>query len=125
MTTRRYGYENSWTLGTCTKEIDYENHQRYTESCCLNPGSYQLTCDDSYGDGWHGGFIEMEGKRYCEKFVTGHQQVHTIHISLSTGNYFSQIRSEMKYYIYSYYIISKFFSCCLSAISHIQQTKQK
>ena len=91
MTTKRYGYENSWSLGTCTKGIDYENHQTYTESCCLNPGSYQLTCDDSYGDGWHGGFIEIDGKRYCESFNTGHQQVHTIHISLSAGNYFAQM----------------------------------
>ena len=108
MTTKRYGYENSWTLGTCTKGIDYENHQTYTESCCLNPGSYQLTCDDSYGDGWHEGFIEIDGKRYCESFNTGHQQVHTIHISLSAGNSFSQIRSRIKcYYFISILIIHK------------------
>ena len=89
ITTKRYGNENSWTLGTCKNDQVYENDQTYTESCCLNPGSYQLSCDDTYGDGWHGGYIEIEGTRYCKDFVSDHQQGHNIDIAHS-GNLFLQ-----------------------------------
>ena len=46
----------------------------YTEECCLDAGKYTLNCDDSYKDGWHGGFIEIQGKQYCEDLTQGHQQ---------------------------------------------------
>ena len=30
-------------------------------------GDYELICKDSYGDGWNGGYITINGKRYCGK----------------------------------------------------------
>ena len=57
ITTKDYGSEISWTIGTCTSAKAYQNSQTYTESCCLDAGSYTLTCDDSYGDGWDGGLF--------------------------------------------------------------------
>ena len=43
--------------------------------CNLTPGSYELRCIDSFGDGWQGGFITINGKNYCKDFTTGHQKV--------------------------------------------------
>ena len=81
ITTKDYGSEISWTIGTCTSAKAYQNSQTYTESCCLDAGSYTLTCDDSYGDGWDGGFIDIQGQRYCEDFTSGHQQENIVDVS--------------------------------------------
>ena len=37
-------------------------------------GDWPVTCDDSYGDGWHGGYIEIDGNKYCDDFTTGKLQ---------------------------------------------------
>ena len=83
ITTKDYGNENSWTLGTCYQHGDFENDQVYTEECCLDAGKHTLTCDDSWKDGWHGGFIVIQGKKYCEDFTNGHQQEQDIDIIYS------------------------------------------
>ena len=43
-----------------------------TRWCLLQPGSFTIHCDDSYGDGWHGGFIEILGNNYCTGFSNGY-----------------------------------------------------
>ena len=68
MTTSDYGEEISWTLGNCTSGQTYGNDQSYEEDCCLHPGTYTLTCEDSYGDGWNGAYIEIKGTQYCDDF---------------------------------------------------------
>ena len=79
-TTKKGGSEISWTLGTCISAREYQNHHKYAECCCLESGSYQLVCKDRVEDGWDGGFIEIQGKRYCEDFSDGSQQEHDIEI---------------------------------------------
>ena len=79
-TTKRYGGENSWSLGHCYGG-GYGSNMEYNEQCCLPSVEYTLTCRDNYGDGWHGGFIEILSQRYCEDFVTGAEANHTINIS--------------------------------------------
>ena len=32
----------------------------------MQPGEHILTCRDSFGDGWNGGYISIYGNRYCE-----------------------------------------------------------
>ena len=29
----------------------------------------ELTCDCSWGDGWHGGYLEINGQRYFDSFA--------------------------------------------------------
>ena len=75
--------ENSWTLGTCKSAQVYTYSlylHTYKEKCCVVAGQYQLTCDDSAGNGWNGGFIRVDGKMYCKDFTTGYQQSHKIDI---------------------------------------------
>ena len=34
--------------------------------CYTTPGSYTIRCKDSYGDGWHGGYVNILGVDYCK-----------------------------------------------------------
>ena len=83
------GYENSWNIGDCSSEQQYGNNQEYTQECCLREGKNQwfplyiktilifpasseelmVTCYCSYGDGWHGGYLEINGQRYFNSFA--------------------------------------------------------
>ena len=84
MTTKQYGQENSWTLGTCSSNVlvTYSNNEEYIEECCLDVGVYTLNCQDAYGDGWHGGSIEIQGKQYCVDFTDG--SVKSILVTIGT-----------------------------------------
>ena len=69
--TRSYGKHNSWTFGDCRSSQVYESNLFYTEKCCQKPGSYPISCKDSAKDGWHGGYLEIEGTKYCTDFMDG------------------------------------------------------
>ena len=49
-------------------------------NCCLLKGEHTLTCKDSYGDGWHGGYLEIGGKKYCKDFTAGREKTAKVHI---------------------------------------------
>ena len=70
-----YARENSYHLGNCVSKQKYENMQDYNEECCLAPGDYDLYCKCSRGDGWHGGYIEIDGKKYCDDFMDGFAKI--------------------------------------------------
>ena len=76
--TKKYGEENSWIFGSCSNNEAYQSDQRYTEICCQEKGYYNVVCKDSYGDGWHGGYVEIGDVRYCDDFVDGFEDVHEI-----------------------------------------------
>ena len=88
LTTANYGDEISWTLGSCESDGSYGNDGEYTQQCCLMPGRYNLACKDSYGDGWHSGYIEVDGIKYCESFTSGNEETSEI-IVQDGGKYFS------------------------------------
>merc|ERR1719326_971357 len=79
--TTDYGYENSWSLGEYCSGRGYLDDSSYEVTDCYMPaGTYDLTCVDSYGDGWHGGFITINGEEYCSEFEEGNSEVHSITI---------------------------------------------
>ena len=50
----------------------YSNWDSDNETdCSLVPGRYVLKCIDTYGDGWHGGYLVIGGTKYCESFRSG------------------------------------------------------
>ena len=59
----------------------YGSNQVYTEQCCQPEGNYQLVCKDAHGDGWHGGFLRVNGKRYCRKFKNGNEKIKQVAMS--------------------------------------------
>ena len=78
--TKAWGSEVSWTFGKCKSSQRYASRRTYTMSCCLLKGEHTLTCKDSYGDGWHGGYLEIEGKKYCKDFTAGREKTAKVHI---------------------------------------------
>ena len=89
-TSKNWGSENSWTLDTCSNKSPHVSHATADADCCLHPGEYTLTCKDSYGDGWHGGYVTINGKNYCENFLKGSTETHQVLIGEDTvpdGNF--------------------------------------
>ena len=82
--TTHYGGENTWALGTCASTMEYDDYDTGEGQCCLPPGEYTLECKDSYGDGWHGGYITINGNKYCENFAKGSLETHEILIGSDT-----------------------------------------
>ena len=69
-----YAVEITWNIGgTCDSKDEYDNYKEDTQKCCVakDQGEITITCKDSYGDGWHGGYLAINGKKYCEDFFTG------------------------------------------------------
>merc|ERR1719346_350119 len=61
LSTESWGYEISWTLGSCgSNGAVYGDNQVIETQCCLPDGTYTLSCMDSYGDGWHYGNINID-----------------------------------------------------------------
>ena len=81
LTTEYWGSEISWEIlpdGSDTTDplygkfcgtpsgFTYQSSFQYKETCNLKAGnSYILHCRDSYGDGWNGGYITIQGVNYC------------------------------------------------------------
>ena len=55
----------------------YGDQQTITENCCQPRGDYELVCKCAYGDGWHGGYLEIGGNKYCEQFSSGTEKKET------------------------------------------------
>ena len=80
--TKSWGYENSYDLGKCgSQQIYHKNFMSYEEECCQPAGLYTLTCKCSYGDGWHGGYLEINGTNYCEDFKHGYSKLVTVNFN--------------------------------------------
>ena len=74
--TKKWGEENSWTFGECSSAQVYEAKEIYTEECCQLEGNYELVCKDQWGDGWHGGYIQIgdDTEKWCKDFKSGKEQ---------------------------------------------------
>ena len=73
LNTKGSGNSDRWNFGSCVSAGNYREYQQYTQKCCQPPGTYTLTCKN-YGwfmDGWEGGFIEIQGTKYCTQFTSG------------------------------------------------------
>lgn len=72
--TKKWASEIQWTFGACKNSKNYKNRKTYEYNCCQPAGTYELECKDTYGDGWHNGSIEIQGKIYCDDFKSGHSK---------------------------------------------------
>ena len=76
------GNEVAWSLGSYQFGPYTLDQSTATETFCVKPGSYSLICKDSAGDGWHGGYIEINDQKYCEEFRSGSSKTSQILISV-------------------------------------------
>ena len=78
--TKSYG--NEVTFEIVDKQGDmvcsggpYPSNNDIVTGCAIQGSGNTLRCIDKWGDGWHGGYILIGGKKYCENFRSGHLQV--------------------------------------------------
>ena len=72
-------WEIRGTNGPCELELKDvggngpEDGSQHPFECCVSKDKteFPISCQDSYGDGWHGGYLEIEGKEYCTGFSDG------------------------------------------------------
>jgi len=78
--TQARGNEVEWTIGCrdegcieCGSDIIFGDNEKVTKVCCMPdyPERYVVNCINPFGYGWHGGYLEINGKRYCEEFIEG------------------------------------------------------
>ena len=78
VTTKSYPGENTFEILNAAGEVvckggPFDDRKEYPQpSCSLTDKTYTIKCIDSYGDGWHGGFISLGSEKYCEDFRRGH-----------------------------------------------------
>ena len=81
--TFQWGHEIKWkiegpkTNDSCYSTRVYENGYLYRQRCCLptRETEFNLTCIDTFGDGWHGANLEIDGQHYCQNFKGDHMTV--------------------------------------------------
>lgn len=44
------------------------NYDLYVDVALTSGVTYTLVCIDDYGDAWHGGYVMIDGVKYCETF---------------------------------------------------------
>merc|ERR1740123_2916699 len=54
-----------------------------TGTCCVNDGIFTLNCRDAFSDGWHEGYVTIDGNNYCGDFLMG--GLHNTQISFGNG----------------------------------------
>lgn len=64
--TQNFGSEMSWTLtdsegNVVATSTGYSSWYCYNVSLCLPDGCYSLNMSDSWGDGWNGGYVMIQG----------------------------------------------------------------
>ena len=98
--TTRWGNEISWAIMegdkiACASQAvgTYGSHSLFTFECKLCPDvKYKIHCKDSYGDGWHGGYLQFKdmyghywGNQFCKNFTSGHKYSTEVTIPRSNG----------------------------------------
>lgn len=58
---KTYGSEVNWHIDNQAVHGPYPDQMQDTQVITLEPGEHTLNYIDTYGDGWHGGTIEIEG----------------------------------------------------------------
>ena len=85
--TKDWGHENDWTIACkdggcreCANDQEFGDDGTYTQTCCLpqDETEFTITCKDEWGDGWHGGNLEINGNSYCGDFSSGDEYQETL-----------------------------------------------
>ena len=87
--TKKWANEISWSVGTCesiglatcTPNAGYRDNMNFTQICRLAPGYYKIMCKDCYGDSWGGGYLLINGIKYCDQFTGKNHE-----IDITVGN---------------------------------------
>ena len=79
--TQNWGSEISFKIdGVTITSGTLGNFQTYTYMRCLAPGSHTLLLQDSFGDGWHGGYVRINNVNYGTTFTSGASMTATFNV---------------------------------------------
>jgi hypothetical protein len=83
VTSTTYGAENSLKVdGTeLIATGSMGNSETKTVTACLAAGSHTIELVDSYGDGWHGGTVEIGSQTFGSDFTSGYSKSYTFSMS--------------------------------------------
>ena len=98
---------------TCTSQQTYGDNKDYEENCCQDPGVYTLNCKSSNGNGWHGGYIEINGEKYCDDFTSG--DLKTVRLKFEQ-NFTAPCRSYHFSFLIYFSSIKKYFRLFINGI---------
>jgi len=88
-TTFSWGYECTWKVdgrdAMCSSSRSFSSYSVRTETCCLTPGTHNFNCFDSWGDGWHGGYVTVNGQKLCHDFNYGRKKSTVFTIAAPSG----------------------------------------
>ena len=63
----------SWNIGSCSNTTYIYNVDAGSEvnvdRCCIKKGDYILSCKSNNQHSWKQGYLEIQGRRYCNDFV--------------------------------------------------------
>ena len=81
-----------WSIGLCSSDSFHAkltklNHDVNTNivRCCLLPGKYVLICESENPYSWRQGFVEIQGRKYCNDFM-GFKAHRLVDITGKNGN---------------------------------------
>ena len=83
-TTTVSGYEN-WSVGSCENEYVFEDHKTVSQTCCLEKGFNLIVCKEAEGRGWMGGYLEINGQKFCDEFHRGYSKEEYVNIWKTTA----------------------------------------
>ena len=74
-----------WSIGSCSSDAfqtKYTNHDVNTNfgRCCLPIGEYVLICESESPYSWRQGFVEIQGRKYCDDFM-GYKALRLVNIT--------------------------------------------
>ena len=67
----------------------YKSRSENLTDCNVQGSGNTILCTDTYGDGWHGGYVLIKGHKFCEEFRSGRTKVEQITIPMETFDYSS------------------------------------
>ena len=94
-TTTWNGEETNWSVGSCENEYVFEDHKTVSQTCCLEKGINPIMCkangltgslwinedfETEGGHGWGGGYLEINGQKFCDRFLDGYSKEEYVNI---------------------------------------------
>lgn len=97
LTTKEYASEITWSFGNwCNNSQQYQNNRDYSQTCCISTvpdWQHELKCIDSVGDGWHGAFITIDGRNFCDDFSAGYEKIAAVEANPSKHKLYTNFQN--------------------------------
>ena len=70
----------SWSVGSCENEDVIDDGKTVSQTCCLEKGFNLIVCKEAEGRGWMGGYLEINGQKFCDNWWRGFSKEEYVNI---------------------------------------------